>query len=149
MTSKQWVTLWSIMLCCYRMFFTSCDRCISILAVLLIFCSLDDARQPWSKWPQMIKKQSYEPSVRSLRAKVARNGKSRVGGGELFSDKSRYWHLLSILTIFDGKMKKIAFESIFFHYLRLLYWLISFFQKMRSSIFDIQESFFLKYPVSL
>ena len=42
--------------------------------------------------------------VRSQRAKVARNGKSREGEGELFSDKSRYWHLLSILTIFDGKI---------------------------------------------
>ena len=32
------------------------------------------------------------------------NGKSRGGGGELFSDKSRSWHLSSILTIVDGKM---------------------------------------------
>ena len=36
--------------------------------------------------------------------KVAQNGKSRGGGGELLSDKSRYWHLLPILTIFDGKV---------------------------------------------
>ena len=59
--------------------------------------------------------------MRSQRAKVARNGKSRGGGGELFSDKSRSWHLLSILTILDGKMLTIAFESIFSHYLRLPY----------------------------
>ena len=39
-------------------------------------------------------KQSHEPSVRSQRAKVARNKKA-VGetGGELFLDKTRYWHI--------------------------------------------------------
>ena len=36
--------------------------------------------------------------VRSQRAKVARNGKSRGVGGDLFSDKSRYWYLLSIFA---------------------------------------------------
>ena len=54
--------------------------------------------------PTNDKIQSHEPSVRSQRAKVARNGKSRGQGKSFFSEKSRYFHLLSILTISDGKM---------------------------------------------
>lgn len=89
------------MLCCYRMVFTSCHRCISILAVSLI-CSLSGPLSHGS--PVVVftaargllefqfhcltndKIQSHEPSVRSQRAKVARNGKSR-GQGESFSRK--------------------------------------------------------------
>ena len=51
------------------------------------------------------KKQSHEPGMRSQRSKVTGNGKSCGGReGELFSDKSQYRHVLSMLTILDREI---------------------------------------------
>ena len=96
-------------------------------------------RQPWSKWPQMIKNNRESPA----------GGR---GGGESCSRTRAdigtycpYWQYLM------AKCKKLHLQVFFFPYLRLLYWLINLFysfKKMTTSIFDIPESFF-KYPVSL
>ena len=51
------------------------------------------------------KKQSHEPGMRSQRSKVTGNGKSCGGReGELFSGKSQYRHVLSMLTILDREI---------------------------------------------
>lgn len=74
------------------------------------------------------KKQSHEPSVRSQRAKVARNGKSPGGGGELVSARADIGIYCQYWQYFMAKCKKSHLKVFFFfHYLRLLCWLINLF----------------------
>ena len=127
------------MLCWNRMVFTSCDRCISILAVSLIICSLNDARQPWSKWPQMIKKTIARAQCEVAERESDAKWKKPWGRGRVVLGQEPI--LAPIVFFFVFCFCLFVFFSLFAPSI-LTNKLILFFQKMRSSIFDIQESFF-------
>ena len=172
MTSKQWVTLWSIMLCCYRMVFTSCDRCISILAVSLIFCSLGSSLHRWCSAAMIEmttsdKKNNYTSPVWGRYARKWREMEKAVGEAESCSRTRddigtycQYWQYL-IAKCKKSHFLSFCFCFFVFHYLRLLYWLINLFYSFKKwdLRFSMSKNLFLnipypfnflpKYPVSL
>ena len=155
------------MLCCYRMIFTRCDGCISILAVSLIcsasvfplLCKYSQwlraelSRQPRSKWPQMIKNNHTSPVWGRNVQKWREMEKALVEGENWSRQEPILAPIVNIDNIWWQNVKNRIWKF-FFHYLRLLCWLINLFcsfkkWELRSPriFFQISRIPIIVYPI--